>query len=62
MPRKLSTKLKTELKPGTVVVFDSAGNYPVAEAGVMVSLTKAEDSGDARFGNLIVSDLYQEES
>ena len=53
--------VRSKIKPGTVVVFDSADTFPVAGAGEEVTVTKAEGVGDGRFDNLIVSDLDQEE-
>ena len=57
-----SVCVRSKVKPGTVVVFDGSGVFPVAEAGEAVSLAKAEGPGSAHFENLIVSDLYQEDS
>ncbi|MCB1672402.1 MAG: NADH-quinone oxidoreductase subunit NuoG [Pseudomonadales bacterium] len=52
--------IRRSVKPGTIVAFTPAGQFPVAGAGDQVSLSKAQGSGQARFGNLIVSDLQQE--
>ncbi|MBT8148144.1 MAG: molybdopterin-dependent oxidoreductase, partial [Gammaproteobacteria bacterium] len=52
--------VRSKVKPGTVVVFDGANNFPLAKAGEAVRLARLEGGGNAQFGNLIVSDLHQE--
>ncbi len=53
--------VRSKVKPGTVVVFDSAGSFPIASAGESVKAAKVEGIGHGRFDNLIVSDLGSEE-
>ena len=53
--------VRGKVKPGTIVVFDSANTFSSVRPGETVSVEKSEGAGDGRFNNLIVSDLYQEE-
>ncbi|MEZ5491828.1 MAG: NADH-quinone oxidoreductase subunit NuoG [Gammaproteobacteria bacterium] len=52
--------IRSKVKPGSVLMFTSAGEFPIAGSSERVQLSKTPGSGQGRFDNLIVSDLLQE--